>query len=379
MASKKIALLIHSLHGGGAERQMAMLATALAESGHSCHLITLDRKPASQLVENYPVSPLVQRHWLDVLGQSRGKIRAAIANIRRIGKIFFVFRSIKPELIISFTDSMNVLALMANRFPFVPIYICERSDPRKQSLGRFWEFWRRRLYPKATLCVSQTPSIAAYLRTITKGRPEAIIPSSIDPPKDLKAKREEYLVGRREDDRHYLLAFGRLSHEKGFDLLLDAWSRVCHQHPQWTLRIVGEGSEEASLHQRAQRLGIENRIQWIAWQRDIWSTLCESDAFVLPSRYEGFPQSLLQAMASSLPCIATLCSDAVKEVVEHDVNGWIVQQSDAVAIADGIDAVLGNKSRRIRLSENSAERVEPYNWSNLCLRWLNLCNSLDRV
>ena len=135
MRSIRLTLVIHSLDGGGAERQVSMLANHLAGQGHKISLITLDRIDS----DRYPLDSRILRIGLGLMKVSRTPLHGILANWKRIREVRRALQETAPDCIFSFTDKMNCVVLSASKRFAVPVVICEMSDPRQQVLGRLWE------------------------------------------------------------------------------------------------------------------------------------------------------------------------------------------------------------------------------------------------
>jgi len=365
--ARRITLLIHSLNGGGAERQITSLANHLSMLGYRCTLITLDDAGS----DRYTVDPNVARVGLNRMNQSGSLLSALAANRNRILAVRTAIQQSKPDCVISFCDKMNIVALAACRPLSIPIIISERSDPRRQKLGWLWESTRRWYYPTSTACVVQTKGTAEYLRPILgKNKRMEIISSAIEPPTTTIPDRT-YVVNKPCT----LLYVGRLSKEKGPDRLIQAWSAIAKKHPLWKLAFAGDGPLEASLRQACQTLAIQNQVEFIGWQRDVWPLLASADAFVLPSLYEGFPSALLEAMYAGLAVIATDCSEAIGEILQHDRTGLIAQNSLA-SLTSEIDRLLSDTSLRQELGTAARQTATSYLWTQKISQWTNL---IERV
>ncbi len=143
LKDRRIALVIHSLAGGGAERQMSLLAKYLSKAEATVTLLTLD----DGLQDSYFVGPEIDRCCLNLMGPSRGKVSALLANWRRARAIKEAVRDSSPDVIISFCDRTNIITLLACRSLGIPIIISERSDPRNRSwdgCGSCFEDWLTR-------------------------------------------------------------------------------------------------------------------------------------------------------------------------------------------------------------------------------------------
>jgi len=270
-------------------------------------------------------------------------------------------------MVVSFCDSTNVLTLIACPTS-TPVVISERSDPRRQKLSRPWELLRSRFYPRAKICIAQTQEVGNYLaakRLIAQSKVR-VIPSAIQIPKfDLQLLNSN----RRSQSQKTLLYVGRLSKEKRVDRLLNAWSKLVLQHPTWQLRIVGDGLERVPLQKLAMKLGIQSSIHWALWSSDVWASLGSANAYCLVSEYEGFPQTMLEAMASGLPAAVLDCSPAIRQAISDGENGLIIPSEDR--IHGVLDRLLESESLQMELGRNAAIRARDFEWSAIATEWLN--------
>jgi glycosyltransferase involved in cell wall biosynthesis len=280
---KRVMFVIHSMHGGGSERQMSYLANEVALRAHTS-LVTLDKTGN----EAYPLDQRIERIGLNLATNYGGFFRGAIANAKRISRLRARIRSWNPDVVVSFCDSTNILSLLACPRK-IPVLISERSDPRRQTLGRSWEWMRKRSYPKCSKCVTQTTEVSEYItsQNWVSAPKIVVIPSAIRAP---ELSLESLDRQRNLLEPKTLIFVGRLSKEKRIDRLLKAWASLKEHHFEWQLRIVGDGSERNALQQLSTELKLEQSVQWALWSDNVWSALSTSHAYCLVSDYEGFPQ-----------------------------------------------------------------------------------------
>jgi GalNAc-alpha-(1->4)-GalNAc-alpha-(1->3)-diNAcBac-PP-undecaprenol alpha-1,4-N-acetyl-D-galactosaminyltransferase len=338
----RIALTIHALFGGGAERLMSQLASRWSAAGHEVHLVTWSTPDTDQ----YAVPSAVRRHGLGLLAASTSPVSGLLANLRRVRVLRTTLQNIQPDLLLSFCDQMNIVTLQAARRLSAPVIVSEHSNPAKQRLSRIWEAWRSHTYPSCSRCVVLTDEIAQYVQRWVRADKVYVIPAAIDPPTQRPpATRSNTLI----------LAVGRLSPEKGFDLLIEAWRRIHQQLPGWELHIAGAGSELAALTELARGLP---SVKLLGWIPNAWPLYQQATLFVLPSRYEGFPVALVEALSQGCPSIATRCTEATLrpplsdalELVDTDSSGQLAaaivrlaerpEKRDELSVA-GIRASLG--------------------------------------
>ncbi|GAB5516556.1 glycosyltransferase [Rhodopirellula baltica] len=350
----KIACVIHSLDGGGAERVMAGLASRLADREHSVTLITLDDGKH----DRHEVDPRVSRLSIDVLSTPGNTVSLLSRTLRLRSTI----ASGNFDVVLSFCDATNWLTLLATRGLGVPVVVSERSDPKHQSLGRAREFLRRQLYPKAYLVVCLSDDVAATLQSQTRCH-TLVIPSAIEVPKEFRTSLKPSTERQTDPGQAtcHLVAVGRLEREKGFDRLIRSLGDLPEDAPNWELTIHGEGSQRGHLESLSSELNLASRVKFPGWTRPIWPVYQSADWFVLPSRYEGFPSALLEAMACSTAVLTVDAGGAVREVIDHGRNGWLVT-NDETALRDGLLHCLTSTELRERLAAQAGEVTDRYGW-----------------
>jgi glycosyltransferase involved in cell wall biosynthesis len=185
-----------------------------------------------------------------------------------------------------------------------------------------------------------------------------VIPNGIDADQFHPLARETPPI----QQARVVLYAGRLVYQKGVDVLLRAWSQVVKELPadaQTRLVIAGEGPRQAQLRQLAQTLGIAEGVEFVGLQRDIVAWLDQSDLVVLPSRWEGMPNAVLEAMACGLPCVATRVSGS-EDVIQNGVNGLLVEPEDHQALAGAILSLLRDPALGRRYGRAARATIEEH-------------------
>jgi GalNAc-alpha-(1->4)-GalNAc-alpha-(1->3)-diNAcBac-PP-undecaprenol alpha-1,4-N-acetyl-D-galactosaminyltransferase len=344
-ANLRLTLVIGSLVGGGAERTLTILANAWVNHGDRVTLVTLDGQAALSSLDERVV-----HRTLDVAGLSSTLLATVANNLRRIRAIRGAVRESEPAAVISFIETTNVLTLLATRGLGIPVIVSERSDPGHFPTARSVGVLRRVLYPLADAVVVQTvdagrffpPRVQRRLRVI----PNMVLP---DPRGVRPAAGEKRIV-----------ALGRLSREKGFDLLIEAFARVAAGWPEWSLEIWGEGSERAALESLVTTKGLQNRVRLPGRTPSPQDVLGGAGLFVLASRVEGFPNALCEAMAAGVPVLAADCPSGPRDIVRDGVDGVLVPAGDSSALAEGMGRLLADATLRARLARRAPEIVERF-------------------
>jgi glycosyltransferase involved in cell wall biosynthesis len=229
------------------------------------------------------------------------------------------------------------------------------------------------LYPSARAVVVQTAGISQWAQRIVRKEAIYVIPNPIS----------EQFLGSHESNGtssyHTVVAIGRMEPQKGFDRLLTAFAKCARRHPEWTLRIVGEGTERPQLHALAVKLKLESRIRFDTVTKEPEKVLRDSDLFVLSSRYEGFPMVLLEAMACGLPVISFDCPTGPREMIRDGIDGVLVPPDDVEALAKAMDGLMGAQQERQRLAARAVEVSERFGLSRVMAMWSEVLGKAARA
>lgn len=350
----RVGLVITALGCGGAERQISHLANFLAGRGHRVGMFVLH---GGQVF--YPLAPAVEVF----LAPSQGLSRAG-RGARRLTWLRRELSSFGPQVVVSFIEVANVFALLAAPRR-VPVVVSERSDPRWHRPPALYRWLRRWVYRRAARLVVQAESYRPWAQGLVPGERVVVLPNPVLPAPAAPPGGPGRLVG-----------VGRLAWEKGFDLLLDVCGRLLPRHPPWSAVIFGEGPARAHLEAQRARLGLGDRVSLPGQVVDPASLLRREDIFVLPSRYEGFPNALAEAMARGVAAVAFDCPSGPRELIRHGVDGWLVPAGDTVALEQALARLMTNPAERQRLAARAPEVTARFPAGELLGRWEELCLEL---
>tara|TARA_R110002095_G_scaffold157083_1_gene136327 strand:- start:1447 stop:2568 length:1122 start_codon:yes stop_codon:yes gene_type:complete len=365
-----VTITVPSLSLGGAEGVAAMMANHWAHEGDAVTLITLD----SGETDTFSLSKTVQRQALGMMRDSGSLLQAVWNNRQRVRRLHKAISESQPDVVISLTDRMNVLTLLAARKSKWPVLISERSDPRHHLMGRVWSFLRKRTYPRAAALVVQTQGVAEYFRKWLPSIRIEVIPNAVPVPRssDVPVVTEQLIVDRPPSQ--VIFGMGRLSYEKGFDLLIDAFSGLAHEFPEWKLRILGEGPLRESLQSTINERGLERQIELAGWVADPELILDQGDLFVLSSRYEGFPNALLQAMSRGLACISFDCESGPADIAREGLLILLIPAESLSELTWSMRECMQDENLRKELAIYSLQVIERFSATRYFEAWDQLIN-----
>ncbi|BFU42308.1 glycosyltransferase [Krasilnikovia sp. MM14-A1004] len=180
-------------------------------------------------------------------------------------------------------------------------------------------------------------------------------------------------------DEKTVVSLRRLSHDKGIDMLLEAWALVGPQYPDWSLKVYGAGPDEAELREQARELGLDDNQILVGKTDDIDAALSAASIYALPSREEGFPIAIMEAMAYGLPTVAFDCAPGIRELIDDEVSGGLVVTAGNVpGMAAALERLIKDRDLRVRLGEAGRESVQRFTPDSIVDRWEALFALLDR-
>lgn len=367
--SMKIALVISSLGLGGAQRVLMAMAAYWQKKGWEVVIITL----STEGDDFFSVPVGTKRISLGLVGRSRNTISGLWSNIRRILAIRRAIALAKPAAVVSFLDTTNVLVLFATRGLGLPVLVSERIDTNAHRLPLIWRWLRHATYPWSSSVVVQTESARARLRTAVRATAVAVVPNML-------AMSHHFIGGlqkRPEICRRLVLAVGRLSWQKGFDLLLVAFAMGRNAMDGWYLAICGDGDQRAKLEGLAVELGIANYVLFLGEVPKIEEWYVRADMFVSSSRYEGFPNALIEAMAFCLPVISFNYPSGPAEIVRDGTDGILVPPGNVAALSAAMVDLANNPEKRRELGRNAIAVRERYSIETVMQRWCALLVNAD--
>ncbi|MEX0382544.1 glycosyltransferase family 4 protein [Spiribacter sp. 1M153] len=373
---RRLLFFLHSLSAGGAERVTATLANHWARKGWVVTVVTV----TGASTDFYELDARIRRIPLDMAADSRHIGEAVWHNLRRIRVLSRVLKREKPDVAVSMMATANVTLALAGRLAGVPAIGSERIHPPTLPLGRMWEASRRRAYPLLAGMVAQTPASAAWIEAHSPADRIRVIPNPVRYPVGRHApyidpvEVKGSLAGER-----LVIAVGRLDHQKGFDRLLAAWAPVIEEHSDWSLVLLGEGVEREALIEQAKAFGIHDRVALPGAVGNLGDWYEAADCYALTSRFEGFPNALLEALAHGVPSVAVDCDTGPREILRHEVDGLLVPQDDPEALGEALDRMMGDADLRARFAERAVEARDRCAVESIAGQWEALFDEVVRA
>jgi len=325
---------------GGAERQAERLAHALLRRGAEVRVLTACGSgglPEKDLVGGITVRRVPYP-----------RVRGAGAAVLLARVLRDLLRGRDDVIHVHIPGPMLIPAVAAARIRGVPVVLKFANFAPARGIWVDIPEGALRGWP-IRVAARRVDGVAAISRRIAQAveeggwRQVAWIPNGIDL-MAAAADRPPRAVARQSlalDGDPLVLFVGRLSYQKGLDVLLDAWARFIARRPRASLLVLGDGPDRDRLLRQAQELGISKSVDFRGLRHDVGTHYAAADIFVLPSRYEGFPNVLLEAMAAGLPTIATRVSGS-EDALENGRNGLLVPPGEADPLLEALLKLADN-------------------------------------
>ena len=364
--SCRMLLAISSLSAGGAERIISEMANWWASQGREIAVLILEKS----YIDHYQLHPAVKRISFD-WQLPRTRLHIPIQYIKNKLILRNIALDYFPDVLISFVDKTNLRLLFILAGTGIPFIVSERVDPRYHNIGFFWSLARWLLYPLSDALVVQTNSVTAWANRVVPRNKVRVIPNFVrsipGPDKMTKGSTCHH---------PYILAVGRLGKQKGHDILIQAFARGGARSKGWRLVILGEGPERSNLEKLALNLGISDVVDMPGIVSEPAEWIFKAQFFVLASRFEGFPNVLLEAMACGCPVIATDCPSGPAEIIRHNENGLLVPNEDIAALSTTMDRLMEDEELRSRLSHRALEVRSRFSQTKIMEQWDDLVENI---
>ncbi|WP_062204913.1 glycosyltransferase [Aureimonas sp. AU12] len=343
---------------GGAEKVVSLLARHRRELGDRVDVIGVN---ADSTISFFPYGEGVTLHALGSGpgGGGEGALHRLLGVGGRWLRLRACLRKLEPDLVVSFLTKVNVMVGVATLGLPATVVMSERNNFRVQRMHAVWHLLQRLVTSRAARLVMQTEMARASLPRRLHAR-AVIIPNPVA------------VAGASSpstDDQPRFVAVGRLEPQKGFDLLIESFARAAAEMPAATLVIFGEGPERSALEAQAKRLGLAKAIALPGLTKTAQEWRDAGNVFVLSSRFEGFPNVLLESLAMGMATLAFDCPWGPSEILAGGQSWALVPPGDVGALADAMVRAGGDEAARSSLESEGPRIAARYGEGEILSLW----------
>ena len=360
----RILFIIPSLTGGGAERVVTNLANSMCDK-NEVNIYTIVSTKSF-----YSINKKVKVISNNVIINKKNKITKLLSRctnfLRVLKNLKNTIGKYKPDCIISFLPEADILSFLACRKNMnVSVVYSERNDPTRRPL--YLRLLLKKIYGTSDLFICQSKKVFEYYNNISSDK-KIIIPNPIS-----NNLPDTICV----EKNHNIVAIGRFYNQKNFELLIRSYVLAINNLPNdCNLVIYGDGP----LRDKYQRIILENNLQnriiLPGIEKNIFEKINGSALFVLSSDYEGFPNSLVEAMAIGLPVISTNFYTGVAKDIIDSKNGIVVPVGDKKKLCDSIVYLMNNDKKRFEMRKNNYKIRKNYDIKKISEIWIKEITNL---
>ncbi|MCR4990339.1 MAG: glycosyltransferase [Lachnospiraceae bacterium] len=362
---KKIAFHLNTFGRGGAERVVSNLANRFVAEGYTVYVTT-----EWQEDDEYALDERIIRIHVGLRPEDEEKSRVKKA-LLRIRYLRDFLKEYSPDVLIAFTHNANFRALMASRKTKIPTIIAVRVHPVGYYDSLKDKILIRWLFPKAAGAVFQTQEQKEFFKPYLQDNSRVII-NPVNP---------DYIgVKRPEIKERAVVNHARIVDFKNHLMLVDAFLKVHEKHPDYVLKIFGPDSGDGTLEKIKEKIAVNNAGEFVFLMGStdsIEKEIPKCEVYAYSSDYEGYPNSLLEAMVMGMPVVSTDCPPGAPAMMIKDgVNGFLVPVGDADALANRICTLIEDKELADRLGQEASKISEKTNIDAIYSEWKEFLDSV---
>ncbi|WP_218970597.1 glycosyltransferase family 4 protein [Alkalihalobacterium alkalinitrilicum] len=354
---KKVFFVMNTMRAGGAERVVSLLANNLVVKGQDVSIIVTSNDNSF-----YKLNNKINYCKLGCCSKDLNLFNKLKTNFLEILKLIRVLKREKPDVVITFIR--NIPTIIACKVAGIKVIVSERNNPIYDPPNKVWRFLRRIIYPFANGFVFQTDAVKGYF-DLNIQKKSVVIPNPVN---------EELPICNNNKKRKVIVSVGRLSKQKDHATLIKAFGIVRKTFTDYELIIYGEGNLREDLLEMIENLGLKDSVFLPGNAKNLYSEICDASVFVLSSKYEGFPNALIEAMALGLPVISTKCNYGPSEIIKNGENGFLVEVGDYEELAKKINYVIKNKSISEKIGNNAYAIRDKLSTEKIIKKWIDYIN-----
>lgn len=332
---------------GGIERAIVNTANLFIENGHSVSIIILDETkeifyPIDENINTYqrPLSFGITKDGNIIIRKLR-----MLSDVLQLRKLL---KKLKPDLVIATDYPFAIAAILTGIKKQAKPISWEHHHRYELNKNKFWSTLFNYTYPKLDAIVCLNEDEKKLFQPLNKN--SVVIPNFIQRGSDV-ALLENKII----------LTIARLVHVKGIDLLISTAKKVFQQHPDWNWKVIGTCDDVESIKKIISQQGLaQNLIIQTPVDHNVTAEYLNASIYVMTSRNECFPMTLLEAQSAGLPCIAFDCETGPRHIISTNIDGILVEKENTTNLAEAIISIITNEDQRIKMGKAAFENVQRF-------------------
>ncbi|MFX0558427.1 glycosyltransferase family 4 protein [Maribacter sp. CXY002] len=356
---KNIAFLINGLQAGGAERVVVTLANFFVNT----YNVNIIKKNSGRSF--YEIHPDIKVHTLtNTIQNSTNLISAIYGNFKLIIGIKRICKLQNIDILIGFTTTSSVLAILVAKSLNIPSIISERNNPIVVPPNLFWQFLRNRTYKTADFLVVQTNANKSFFSQYIDNEKIRVILNPIS--EDIISHKNRPTSNKEK----IILNVGRLNNNKAQDVLIKAFANIPNN--DWKLILVGDGPKIEEYKKLAFELGVSSNVIFTGNIANVQDYYSRASIFAFTSQSEGLPNALMEAMYYGLPCISTNCPNGPSDLITTNENGILIPVGNHYELSEQLKLLINKPKLRSKLGKNALKTSKAFELEQITNQWNNL-------
>lgn len=352
----KIDFLVDSLISGGAERVLVLLANYFDKQGQDVTIVTFNDK------EVWKPNKTIKRVKLH-----HGRIKNEMIRSTSVLAKHYYKKKNRPDVLISFMTRTNLIGILVARFYGIKIIASEHNNHLKE-IDSIGNFTRNHAYRFANVLTVLTGFDEKFYK---KRKVNAYVmpnPCSFETYNEDVRNRNKTIVAVGALNRY---------HHKGFDNLIPLIAPVLKRNKEWKLKLVGGGDIGTKLLKGlTKEHNIEDQVIFEGFSNEVSEIMKVSEIYIMPSRFEGLPMVLLEAMSQGMACISFDCITGPSDIIEHNVNGILIEDQNLDAMAEELEKLINNPDKRKELANQGINSLGRFKIEAIYERYLKIFESI---
>lgn len=333
--------VIPTLAFGGAERVVSVLSSALADQKQEVGILKYYSLENEYLIENNNVE-------LFELTQNCREGYEKLSYAAKVLKVRQIIKKYKPDYVIPFMFSVALCTACATIGVNTIVAQSIRINPALGPSSKFLRLIRDSLVYRSKISFVQNNEQKNYFHEKYRGKIKVIYN-----PITLSLFNVKHISS---SNNFVICTMGRLEKQKNFPLLIDAFSSA-FKNTNCILKIYGEGTEQYSLLEKIQKMGMQEQVLLMGRTNDVAKAYSEADMFILSSDFEGMPNALMEAMACGIPCVSTDCPTGPSSLINNGINGYLVPVNDKDLLADAMMKIYSSDDKGVEMGERGRHTI----------------------
>ena len=347
---KKITFVTSKIHGGGSENVLKLISEKLANLGYNISIIILNDSKRK-------IKPNSKINYFFYKNSKLSVNSKIILNLKKILFIRSLIKNHQPNVVFSFITETNVLTIISCIFLQCKIITSERNDIEKQQKSKAWVLLAYIFYRYSDIITANSHKSVIFLKKKFTNKNIKFLPNPVKEIKRLKIKKKKVI-----------LCIAKFENQKAHEVLIKAFAKGKFYTNGWKLKLIGEGSLKEKLKNEVEKLSISNFVVFKPYCEDLSKEMSQAFMIVLPSKYEGMPNIILESALLKIPfIISDSCDEVIRIFGKKNIVTFANNNLDS--LKNALSELIKSKKTRTQINNNYDTMIRDFNNTKISRYW----------